>query len=220
MSSDIAARRKGIGHGLAFVVSGPSGAGKNSVINCAMEGIPDLRYSISYTTRLRREHELDGVDYWFVSREEFTRRIESGDFVEHVTYLGDLYGTSKSQIDGVVSQGLDVILNIDVEGAKLVRRTGLGDHTVVFVFLVPSSLARLEERLRARGTESDEQIADRLEAAMREMEAIDIFDYLVINDGLDTAVAELRAIITAERLRIGLRRRQSDERFAALRISE
>lgn len=203
MSSDIAARRKGVGHGLAFVISGPSGAGKNSIINRAMEGIPDLRYSISYTTRPRREHEVDGVDYLFVSREEFTRRIESGDFVEHVTYVGDLYGTSRSQIDGAVAQGLDVILNIDVEGARLVRRTGLGDHTVVYVFLVPSSLSRLEERLRARGTESDEQIGDRLEAATREMEAIGVFDYLVINNDLETAVAELQAIITAERLRIG-----------------
>ena len=202
MSSDIAARRKGVGHGLAFVVSGPSGAGKTSIINRAMERIPGLRYSVSYTTRPRREHEIDGVDYLFVSREEFTRRIESGDFAEHVTYVGDLYGTSRSQIDGVVAQGLDVILNIDVEGAKLVRRTGLGNHTVVYVFLVPSSLSRLEERLRARGTESDEQIADRLEAATREMEAIDVFDYLVINNDLETAVAELQAVVMAERLRI------------------
>jgi guanylate kinase len=202
MSSDIAAQRKGSGHGLAFIVSGPSGAGKNSVIDRALEGISNLRYSISYTTRPRREHEIDGVDYLFVSREEFARRIESGDFVEHVAYLGDLYGTSRSQIDGAIAQGLDVILNIDVEGAKLVRRMGLGEHTVVYVFLVPSSLARLEERLRARGTESDEQIAERLKAATREMEAIDVFDYLLINDDLETAVAELRAIVTAERLRI------------------
>ncbi len=204
MSSDITARRKGIGHGLAFVVSGPSGAGKNSVINRAMERISDLRYSVSYTTRPRREeHEVEGVDYLFVSREEFTRRVANGDFVEHVTYLGDLYGTSRSQIDGVVAQGLDVILNIDVEGARLIRRTGLSGHTVVYVFLVPSSLARLEERLRARGTESDGQIANRLEVAAREMEAMGVFDYLVINDVLETAVAELRAIVTAERLRIG-----------------
>lgn len=202
MSSDIEARRKGVGHGLAIVVSGPSGAGKNSVINRAIEGIPGLKYSVSYTTRPRREHEVDGVDYLFVSREEFARRIESGDFVEHVTYLDDFYGTSGSQIDGLVAQGYDVMLNIDVEGARRVRRTGLGDHTVVYVFLVPSSLSRLEERLRARGTETDNQIADRLEAATREMKAIDAFDYLVINDELDAAVAELRAIVAAERLRI------------------
>ena len=202
MSSDVTALRKGIGHGLAFVVSGPSGAGKNSVINRAMEGIPGLTYSVSYTTRPRRARETDGVDYRFVSREEFTRRIESGDFVEHVTYLGDFYGTSRSQIDDAVARGLDVILNIDVEGAKLVRRAGLGEHAVVYVFLVPSSLERLEERLRARGTENDAEIAARLEVAAREMEAIDVFDYLVINDDLETAVVELRAIVAAERLRI------------------
>ena len=202
MSSDVTVRRKGIGNGLAFVVSGPSGAGKNSVINRAMEGIPGLTYSVSYTTRPRRDHETDGVDYRFVSREEFTRRIESGDFVEHVTYLGDFYGTSRSQIDDAIARGLDVILNIDVEGAKLVRRSGLGEHAVVYVFLVPSSLERLEERLRVRGTENDAEIVARLEVAAREMEAIDVFDYLVINDDLETAAAELRAIVAAERLRI------------------
>ena len=210
MSSEIAARRKGIGGGLAFVVSGPSGAGKNSVINRAMEGLGDLEYSVSYTTRPRREHEVDGADYLFVSRKEFAQRIESGDFVEHVTYLGDLYGTSRSQIDGAVARGLDVILNIDVEGAKLVRRTGLGEHAVVYVFLVPSSLARLEERLRSRGTESDEEIAARLEVAAHEMEAVDLFDYLVINDDLETAVAELRSIVAAERIRITRKKRRSD----------
>jgi len=202
MSSDIASRRRGVGSGLAFVVSGPSGAGKNSVIDRAMEGISDLAYSVSYTTRPAREDEVDGVNYLFVSRDEFAERIGMGDFAEHVTYLGDLYGTSKSQIDAMVAQGLDVILNIDVEGAKRVRAIGLGNHAVVYVFLVPSSLTRLEERLRARGTENDAQIAARLDVAMREMETIDSFDYLVINDDLDAAVAELRAIVAAERFRI------------------
>ena len=202
MSSDVRARRRGTGRGLAFVVSGPSGAGKNSVINRTMEGLPYVKYSVSYTTRPRRAHEVDGVDYLFVDRREFLRRVQSGDFAEHVTYLGDLYGTSRSQIDAVVAEGFDAILNIDVEGARLVRQNGLGDHAVVYVFLVPSSLARLEERLRARGTESEEEIAARLDAATREMEALDLFDYLVINDDLETAVAELRAIVVAERLRI------------------
>ncbi len=202
MSNDLTARRKGVGRGLAFVVTGPSGAGKNSVINRTMAGLPSLEYSISYTTRPPREREVDGVDYHFISREEFAERIERGDFAEHATYLGDSYGTSRSQIDGMVARGVDVILNIEVEGAKLIRRDGLGGHTVVFVFLVPSSLARLEERLRARGSESSEQIAARLDVAKREMDALGIFDYLVINDDLETAVAELRAIVTAERLRL------------------
>ncbi len=202
MSSDIASRRQGSGNGLAFIVSGPSGAGKNSVINRVLHEVPDLSYSISYTTRAPREGERDGVDYIFVDRAVFTQRIEQGDFAEHVTYLDDLYGTSRSQLDGMVLAGLDVVLNIDVEGAKRVRRSGLGKHSVVYIFLVPSSLGRLEQRLRARGTETDAQIFDRLEAAAREMVEIDTFDYLVVNDDLEVAVSELKTIINAERLRI------------------
>jgi len=202
MSSSIVARRRGNGAGLAFIVAGPSGAGKNSVINRVIERVEHLEYSISYTTRPPREREVDGVDYCFVSREEFARRVEIGDLAEHVTYLGDLYGTSRSQIDGMVERGVDVILNIDVEGARRVRQTGLGEQAVIYIFLVPSSLERLEERLRERGTESDEQIAARLEVAKREMEALGLFDYLVINDDFDTAVNELKSIVFAERLRI------------------
>jgi len=202
MSSDLASWRRGAGRGLAFVVSGPSGAGKNSVIDRTMRRVPALAYSVSYTTRPRREDERDGRDYIFVSREAFERRIALGDFVEHVSYLGDLYGTSASQIDGLVTQGVDVMLNIDVEGARRVKRSGICDLRVVYVFLVPSSLARLEERLRARGTESEAQIEARLRVATREMEALDLFDYLVLNDHLDAAVAELVSIVTAERLRI------------------
>ena len=202
MSSEIVGRRRGVGSGLAFVVSGPSGAGKNSVIDRAMEGIGGLAYSVSYTTRPPRSDETDGVDYFFVRPDEFARRIEAGDFVEHVTYLGDQYGTSRSQICAMAEQGLDVILNIDVEGAKRVRASGLAGLAVVFIFLVPPSLAHLEERLRARGTESDAQIAARIAVAAREMDALDLFDYLIINDDLDTAVGELQAIAVAERLRI------------------
>lgn len=202
MSNEITVCRRGIGSGLAFVVSGPSGAGKTSVIARAMAELAGLRFSVSYTTRPRRDQEVDGVDYIFVGRPEFERRIASGDFVEHVSYLGDLYGTSRSQIDHAVAEGFDVILNIDVEGAKRIRATGLGDHHVVYVFLVPSSLDLLEERLRARGSESDEQIAERVAVAKREMKALDVFEYQVVNDDLTTAVGELGAIITAERIRL------------------
>jgi guanylate kinase len=194
--------RRGIGGGLAFVVSGPSGAGKNSVIDRVMELLPGLSYSVSYTTRPPRPHEVPGRDYHFVSREEFERLIAAGELVEHVQYLGDYYGTGFRQIEEVFAQGKDVILNIDVNGARTLRARGLLRFTVIYVFLAPSSLSRLEERLRVRGTEDEAEIARRLEVAARELEEIPGFDYLVINDEFDRAVDELAGIITAERVRI------------------
>ncbi|MBU0595808.1 guanylate kinase, partial [Candidatus Bipolaricaulota bacterium] len=166
MSSDeIAVRRRGAGRGLAFVVSGPSGAGKNSVIDRVMELEPDLAFSVSYTTRPRRRREVAGVDYHYVSRDEFARLLGAGELVEHVTYHEEQYGTGRAQIDATVAAGRDVILNVDVEGAKRLQISGMPPYIVVYVFLVPSTLGRLEERLRARGTEDTDQIADRLRIA-------------------------------------------------------
>jgi guanylate kinase len=128
--------------------------------------------------------------------------IAADEFVEHVVYLGAHYGTSKGEIRKLTERGIDVLLNIEVEGAKRLRRTGLGNLYVVYVFFTPSSLDRLGERLRARGTDSEEEIAGRLAIAAREMTSIGMFDYLVINDDLDEAVRELAAIIIGERLKI------------------
>jgi len=163
---------------------------------------PDLAFSVSYTTRPRRHREVEGVDYHYVSREAFARLLERGELIEHVTYHEDQYGTGRAQIDSTIAAGKDVILNVDVEGAKRLQASGMPPYTVVYVFLVPSSLHRLEERLRSRGSEDAAQISDRLEIAEREMKALGIFDYLVINDDFDTAVAELRSIIVAERVRV------------------
>ncbi len=203
MSESIADRRRGVGSGLAFVVCGPSGAGKNSVIERVMQILKGLSFSVSYTTRSQRPGEVDGVDYHYVSSREFDRLLAAGELVEHVTYLGDQYGTSRAQIEQVFARGEDVILNIDVEGAKTLKQQGLHDcSVVVYVFLALSSLGLLEERLRARGTESDEQISARLKVAAKEMEALPFFDYLVLNDHIEAAVDELRAIIVAERSRL------------------
>lgn len=191
---------------MAIVVSGPSGAGKNSVIDRVIEQLPGLEFSVSYTTRARRPREREGIDYCYVSDAEFDRLLAAGEFVEHVTYSGNRYATARCQIDQTIADGCDVILNIDVEGAKTLRRTGLGPHAVVYVFLVPSSLHRLEERLQARGTETDDQIAHRLTVAAREMETLPLFDFLVINDDFEDAVSELRTIVLAERLRITMER--------------
>jgi guanylate kinase len=203
MSSEgIVRLRRGAGRGLAFVVSGPSGAGKNSAIDRVMARVPGLSYSVSYTTRPRRAGETDGVDYRYVSRAEFDRLVACGELLEHVTYLGDEYGTSRAQVKERFAQGKDVVLNIDVEGAKTVRRQGLAEFSVVFIFFAPASLDQLGERLAERGTESEREIAARLEVAAREMEAIVLFDYLVVNEKLDQAVEELASIIVAERSRI------------------
>lgn len=202
LSEPITKHRRGIGSGLAFVISGPSGAGKNSVINQVMAEIPKLSYSVSYTTRPPRPHEVPGRDYHFVSKAEFERLIAAGELVEHVQYLGDYYGTGQRQIEEVFARGEDVILNIDVNGAKTLRKRGLLRFSVVYVFLAPSSLDRLEARLRARGTEDEEEIAARLAVAARELATVPLFDYLVINDEFARAVEELAGIITAERARI------------------
>jgi len=202
MSNSLVEKRAGIGSGLAFVVSGPSGAGKNSVIDLVMAKLPGLVYSVSYTSRPKRPNEVDGEDYVFVSEGEFVCRIEAGDFLEHVTYLDDHYGTSRSQIEEFFARDLDVILNIEVEGAKTLQKQDMGEAKAIYVFLTPSSMEELETRLRKRNTEDESKIQRRLRVAESEMKALPAFDYLVINDDLDTAVHELMAIIVAERVRL------------------
>jgi len=202
MLNSLSEKRTGIGSGLAFVVTGPSGAGKNSVIDRVMAQLDGLVYSVSYTSRSKRVNEVDGEDYVFVAEDEFLRRIEAGDFLEHVTYLDDHYGTSKSQIEESIARGLDVILNIEVEGAKALQQKDLGETRVVYIFLTPCSMKELEARLRKRNTEDESKIQRRLRVAEVEMKALQAFDYLVINDDLDTAVHELTSIIVAERIRL------------------
>jgi len=128
--------------------------------------------------------------------------VRKGEVVEHVTYLGHQYGTSRGQIKSVFAEGKDVILNIDVQGARKLMEQGLGDFSVVYVFLTPSSLEILGTRLRERGTETDKQIELRLSVAVEEMKSMPLFDYLVINDDLDTAVSELQSIVVAQRCRV------------------
>jgi guanylate kinase len=201
-SSGLAARRRGVGSGLAFVVSGPSGAGKNTAINRLLAQAPDLVYSVSHTTRVPRLGERDGVDYHFVSTADFDRLVEAEEFIEHVVYLGDEYGTSKGEMARLAAKGLDIVLNIDAQGACTLRREGVSGIALVFVFFAPPSIDQLGERLRARGSEGGAAIAERLRVALREIETLPIFDYLVINDTIENAVRELSAIVAAERLRI------------------
>ena len=201
-SSELPARRRGTGSGLAFVVSGPSGAGKNTAINRLLTEAPNLVYSVSHTTRAPRPGERDGVDYHFVKASAFDRMVAAGEFIEHVVYLGDQYGTSKREMARLAAKGLDIVLNIDVQGACTLRRVGIPGIALVFVFFAPPSLDQLGERLRARGSESVAAITERLRIASLEIETLPSFDYLVINDTIESAVRELGAIVEAERMRV------------------
>lgn len=202
LSRSVATQRRGIGSRIAFVVCGPSGAGKNSVIERVMQILPGLAFSVSYTTRARRVSEIAGKHYHYISRQEFAQLVARKELIEHVTYLGDQYGTSFPQVMEVFRQGKDVILNIDVNGARLLKNRESTNFSAVYVFLTTSSLDILKERLQERGTENETQINARLELSVQEMKALPLFDYLVLNDTFSAAVDELQSIIIAERARI------------------
>ncbi|GAB4311258.1 MAG: guanylate kinase [Candidatus Bipolaricaulota bacterium] len=189
------------GRGIALVIAGPSGAGKSSVIAEVLRRDPNLAFSVSATTRPRRPEEVDGRDYSFVSEEAFDRMIEEGALIEWTTYGGHRYGTPWAEVAGRLAAGQDLLINVEVQGALALRRSAL-PHPLVLVFMIPPSRDELRRRIRARGTESDEALARRLAIAEEEIRAIPEFDYLVVNDALEEAVARVEAILAAERARI------------------
>ncbi len=191
--------------GFILVISAPSGCGKTTILRRVMGDLPGLVFSVSHTTRPPRPGEENGRDYHFVTREQFIaiRDREPSGFLEWAEVHDNFYGTGRDEVMARLEQGLDVVLDIDVQGARQIRRTA----EPVTVFIAPPSLDELARRLRGRGTETEETIALRLRNAEIEMEAVSEYDYLVINDRLDEAVESLRAIIIAERSR---RRRRID----------
>jgi guanylate kinase len=186
-------------HPLLIVVSGPSGVGKDVTLKRMQERGAPFHFLVTNTTRPKRPREVEGVDYHFITQEEFNLKLSRGEFLEHAVVYGHQYGNSKSEIQNVLVQGQDVILRIDTQGAETVRRKVLG---AVFIFLVATS-AELENRLRARHTESQEALQIRLRMSAIEMQEMYKFDYIVINrdDHLDQAVEDIQAIIRAEKLR-------------------
>jgi guanylate kinase len=187
------------GRGLLFIVSAPSGAGKTTLVERLVEQTPRLRMSRSYTSRPAREGETDGVDYNFVTRDRFEARIADGDFLEWADVFGNLYGTLAADTERVLETGCDLVLVIDVQGARKVRRRGIETSAV---FVMPPSLEVLEQRLRGRSKDSDQAIARRLEIARQEVAAFVEYDFVVINDELTSAVDRLRSIVVAERARL------------------
>lgn len=185
--------------GILLVISAPSGCGKTTIVNQVMASLDGLVFSVSHTTRVPRIGEIDGMHYHFVDAEHFIalRDQEPPGFLEWAEVHGNLYGTSRQEVEKLQAAGNDVILDIDVQGGEQVR-----NHTCpVTVFIAPPSLAELERRLYSRGTEDEQTLALRLANAEGEMEAADVYDYLIVNDKLDEAVTALRSIVIAERSR-------------------
>lgn len=181
---------------LLIVVSAPSGAGKTTLCEEAVRRLPRLVHSVSYTTRPPRLDERDGRDYHFVDEATFRQMVAEGAFAEWATVHGHLYGTSRKDLEAHWAAGNDVILDIDTQGAAILRK---GHRDGVFIFILPPSFAQLETRLRARRTDAPEEIARRLAKARTEMAAYHEYEYVVVNDDVERAVGVLCAIITAER---------------------
>ncbi len=183
---------------LLIVVSAPSGAGKTSLCEWVVKAVPDLAHSVSFTTRPPRPDERDGVDYHFVEEAAFRAMVDRGEFAEWATVHGQLYGTSREILERHFAAGRDVILDIDTQGADILRR----DHPDgVFVFIVPPSWALLEERLRRRQSEAEADIQRRLHRAREEFKHYTEYQYVIVNDVFARAAEELKAIILAERRR-------------------
>ncbi len=185
-----------VSRGLLFVVSAPSGAGKTTLVDRLVTRMPGLTISRSYTSRGARAGERDGVDYNFVTRTRFEAMIAAGDFLEWAELFGNLYGTRRSDTEQLQTSGVDVVLVIDVQGTRWVRKHGLGAASV---FVMPPSFIVLEERLRRRSKDSEDAIQRRLQVAREEVAAFVEYDFVVVNDELDAASDRLQAIFTAER---------------------
>jgi len=178
-----------------IVLSAPSGAGKTTIARALVEGTEDVVFSVSATTRPARDHEMDGVDYHFLSEQDFQAMIEADEFVEWAEVHGHLYGTSRKAVEEALDDGRFLILDIDVQGALQIRQR-VAD--AVLVFVLPPSADVLVERLRERGTEGEDTVTRRIENARGELEQASQFDYIVVNENLDQAIDEVRGIVLAQ----------------------
>ena len=184
--------------GVLLVISAPSGAGKGTIIKRLMDDDRNLKLSVSATTRAPRPGEIDGEDYFFLSREEFDDLVKNGEMLEHAEYVGNCYGTPKGPVESWLEDGQDVILEIDVQGGQQVKKIM---PECVSIFILPPSMKELENRLRGRSTEMDAVVDARLQAAREEVRHAEEYDYVVINDTVDKAVEDIKTIIAAEKHR-------------------
>ncbi|CEG57585.1 guanylate kinase [Legionella fallonii LLAP-10] len=185
--------------GNLYIVAAPSGGGKTSLVRYLIETLDSIEVSVSHTTRAMRPGERNGVDYFFVSEEEFIRMVDDNAFIEHARVFNHLYGTSTAQIAGRLAQGIDVVLDIDWQGAEQIRRIF---SDAISIFIIPPSLEELKSRLMNRRQDKDEVISERMKKAQDELSHYPEFDYLIVNDNFEHAAAELEAIVIANRLRM------------------
>lgn len=186
--------------GLLLIISSPSGAGKSTLSRRVQAWDPTIRFSVSATTRAPRPGEVDGQDYHFTNRGDFEDLVAEGEMLEHAEVFGNLYGSPKAPVKAAMAAGVDTLFDIDWQGGQQIRNSSLGND-VVSIFVLPPSIAALEDRLRARGQDSDTVIADRMAKSQAEISHWAEYDYVLVNNDIDEAEAELRAILTAERLR-------------------
>ncbi len=184
--------------GKLIVLSGPSGVGKSTVVSKAMENRSDICFSTSVTTRKPRPGEIDGKDYFFIDQPAFDRMVEKGELLEHASYVSNSYGTPKAYVENQLKNGMNVVLDIEVQGARQIYDKM---PEAVFVFILPPSLDELERRLRSRGTDSDETIRARLDRARQEMQEALFYDYMIVNDEITKAADDFNSLIRAEHCR-------------------
>ncbi len=199
--------------GTLFIVSAPSGAGKTSLVNALVQRLPDIRISVSHTTRTQRAGERDGVHYHFVDADAFDWMVQERAFLEHAQVFGNRYGTARAPLEDLLQAGQDVILEIDWQGAQQVRDAM---PEAVSVFILPPSRAELERRLRGRGQDSDEVITRRMREAVNEISHYAEYDYLVVNSEFQQALDELMAIVRTRRLRFSVQKERLQRMLADL----
>lgn len=186
--------------GLLIILSSPSGAGKSTLTRRLREWDPEIRFSISATTRAPRPGEIDGKDYRFLSVDSFRRMVAEGEMLEHAHVFGNFYGSPRGPVAEAIEDGIDVLFDIDWQGAQQIANSPLSPH-VLSIFLLPPSIAELRRRLTSRGQDSDEVIAKRMTRSWDEISHWDSYDYVLVNDNLDATEERLKTIVTAERLR-------------------
>lgn len=185
--------------GVLIVISGPSGAGKGTICKALLEKHKEISLSVSATTRSPREGEVDGVNYHFLTKEDFVGRIEENDFLEYAEVYGNYYGTPKSNVDKILDSGRDVILEIDIQGALKVKEQS---NEGVFIFILPPSMEELKQRIINRGSETQESLMTRFKSAYKEINYVSKYNYAVVNDTVEKAVEKIEAILLAEKCRV------------------